>query len=1060
MKTTSSLPRFATLATAAFLAFAAPGETRLPFKHGINIQGLDGYDYSSYHWATYVHGYDATYANIKNRGFDHVRFPVDLRKYYDSGTKQLKSNMSLIDGFLRKIIDNGMYAFLDFHGWNDLNTSVASQKETFLAIWRLVAERYKDWPETLVFELLNEPHTTEGGNLDAAALNSLQAEVIPIIRETNPTRWILAAAADWNSPWTLQDLVLPEDDGRIGVVCHCYAPMEFSHQGATWDGRTTDQVRWSSADHTETGTLGIDKTFRWIEEYKERTGIPVILNEFGVIVHNNNVDMGDVADWVSYMVGKCRAYDVPWSWWEYHLSMGAFTTSQYSYPNGTWVPEIVDNLFPADEAPEYASYADSFDPSGYAKAMEISFPGYAGSTALADFPVLVKLSESIDGFRYADFARPDGDDLRFTDSAGNLIPHEIDTWNSNGVSTVWVKVPSLTAAATITAHYGCALPVRVDPAATWNNGYVGVWHLGESALPLKDSSETSSGFTTECGNGGIRYGDGGVVGGAVNFLEAGKSRMVNAQNRDTLDGFSSFTVEAWTYQTAHATAGILSKRYQNADNASYCFYDNGSKTQINVSSNSTAVGAATLSPPLGEWNHQTYTFDAGTLQGYLNGVPSGAPSTLSVKKINASSGNLHLGNFNRNGFWSADTRNFPGKIDEVRISNVARSADWLQATHDTVMSDGFAVCAVRGVAPPVVAETEGFDNTNRLFTVTGLEAGQTATLEICGDDASSSHDDVATTPSSSHVGGTFTAVADSTGAASFDFPTVPGTLYRYSLSVGGETVASGTFLAGSWDAAGSWFATAPDGSGGIRETGGSWTTPPVLREGGNAFVSGDSAVFSLSAAARAAGDGRVFRAEAAVSYPALSTFASLERLSIGDALAVATPVEDPAGGGTPVWAALLGGGWRILGGAPAPASGAECIVRLEGDFAASSPRVRLSASCDGGASFSPLSDPETGDEWFAPASSGKPGLAGIEAQGALEIASLGGALADGAVAEAGGVRYATLSDALRAAGRGGTVTLLANATAPASLVSGRTILQGGHLLVTFDDFRGTLFLLD
>jgi hypothetical protein len=72
---------------------------------------------------------------------------------------------------------------------------------------------------------------------------------------------------------------------------------------------------------------------------------------------------------------------------------------------------------------------------------------------------------------------------------------------------------------------------------------------------------------------------------------------------------------------------------------------------------------------------------------------------------------------------------------------------------------------------------------------------------------------------------------------------------------------------------------------------------------------------------------------------------------------------------------------------------------------------------------------------------------------------LRGALANAAVAEVDGVRYTSLADALRAAGRGGTVTLLTNATAPASLVQSRTIVTNGHVLVTYDDWIVTLIIM-
>ena len=123
-------------------------------------------------------------------------------------------------------------------------------------------------------------------------------------------------------------------------------------------------------------------------------------------------------------------------------------------------PQALQATVTFDELPEVDDgYADTFDAADYAKELNVTFSGYSG-TALANFPVLVKLSTAIAGFDYADFAWENGGDLRFTDAAGNLLPHEIDTWDENGVSTVWVKVPTLTADATITARYGCATPVR------------------------------------------------------------------------------------------------------------------------------------------------------------------------------------------------------------------------------------------------------------------------------------------------------------------------------------------------------------------------------------------------------------------------------------------------------------------------------------------------------------------------------------------------------------------------------------------------------------------------
>ena len=79
-----------------------------------------------------------------------------------------------------------------------------------------------------------------------------------------------------------------------------------------------------------------------------------------------------------------------------------------------------------------------------------------GEKSATDLPVLVRLSESIDGFKYSDLAS-DGSDLAFGVDDGGVItvyPHEIDTWDPEGESLVWVKVPVLDKDTAFNAYYG------------------------------------------------------------------------------------------------------------------------------------------------------------------------------------------------------------------------------------------------------------------------------------------------------------------------------------------------------------------------------------------------------------------------------------------------------------------------------------------------------------------------------------------------------------------------------------------------------------------------------
>ncbi len=348
--------------------------------------------------------------------------------------------------------------------------------------------------------------------------------------------------------------------------------------------------------------------------------------------------------------------------------------------------------------------ATPLDTSLFVKKLTVTFSGVQSGATLTDFPALVKLSTDIGGFSYSDFKVENGGDLRFADSSGNLIPHEIDTWNPSGVSTVWVKVPSLSQNTKVYAYYGSTYELpAVTAKDVWDENYVGVWHLGESALPMKESSETSSNFTSANG-GAVQYAAEGIVGGSVDFGTSGRSSILNAPDHDALDGFTACTIEVWTFMDAEARSykaggsdvskGLLSKRSGYQVEGSYHLWDIGTGLSVCIASNGTSQTSITgiTDVPSGVWVHQVVTFNAGNVANYKSGAPSGT-GTTPVKKINAGAADLHLGNFQ-----VGDARNFPGKIDEVRISNVSRSAAWVKATYDTISSASFATYEV-GDAP-------------------------------------------------------------------------------------------------------------------------------------------------------------------------------------------------------------------------------------------------------------------------------------------------------------------------------------------------------------------------
>jgi uncharacterized repeat protein (TIGR02543 family) len=364
-----------------------------------------------------------------------------------------------------------------------------------------------------------------------------------------------------------------------------------------------------------------------------------------------------------------------------------------------WVPSPLATV-PASNVTFTAQWIwEDFDVL-FPKSMQVTFGGVQADVSLTNFPALVKLSTAIPGFSYADFMQANGADIRFADADGNLIPHEIDTWDTNGVSTVWVKVPLLAKDTVITAYWGRAgeLPA-VDPKDVWDDDYVGVWHLGEGALPMKESSETSSDFTNSYGTT-IGFAASGIVGGSVDFPTNGTYNALVAPDHDALDGFTKFTIETWTFQDEHkVNAGILAKRKEWNKEAAYCVYDSGDWVPLKVGTNRNAEArwAIHQEQQLGMWNYFAFTADmVGTnknVRVFRNGIKhSWEPTELFLATMPNCESDLYLGNLGAN----KQDNSFNGRIDEVRISKCVRSAEWVKATHDTVTDDSFALYVVNG----------------------------------------------------------------------------------------------------------------------------------------------------------------------------------------------------------------------------------------------------------------------------------------------------------------------------------------------------------------------------
>ena len=381
------------------------------------------------------------------------------------------------------------------------------------------------------------------------------------------------------------------------------------------------------------------------------------------------------------------------------LAAGTYTASLTGLSSSTayWWKIVASNGVDWAETP-VSSFrtAAVLAETDFLKRILITVSGYTGESTLTNFPVLVKLSEGAPvGFDYADCAA-DGADIRFAAADGLVLPHEIESWDTNGTSYVWVRVPCIAGTTTqISLYYGAdssGLPV-VTASDVWSR-YAAVFHGGTAIVDATGNAASIvpgsvSSATT-----------GGKAGGVMSKGSANGFKFSNPVTSGALTSIGNFSFSGWFKKSGGTTLVVLSNkgRQEWAYNGFLALVqpsDNGDYFSVGV-----GVGNSGAHQPAhpgngkgklvtGEWGHLAFGYDksATQLDSYFNGT--NIFSTVSARNI------LDPGKavWSFGGFQDSADNSFQGDMDELRILNGTASADWIKAECDSV-ADSAAFAAL------------------------------------------------------------------------------------------------------------------------------------------------------------------------------------------------------------------------------------------------------------------------------------------------------------------------------------------------------------------------------
>jgi endoglucanase len=295
---------------------------------GINIIGYDPIwdDFSQARFQ------ERHFQRIREGGFRTLRVNLQAFSHMDGSNQLDVVWLSTLDWVISQALANKLTVIVDEHDFTLCAEDLAGCRPRLLAFWEQVAQRYKDTPNQVLFEILNEPN----GQLTTEAWNGLLAEALAIIRKTNPTRNVVIGPAFWNSINSLKDLQLPESDRHIIVTIHYYLPMRFTHQGASWvkEFASLSGVTWGSAEDKHR----VDEDFARAAAWSAQKHRPIFLGEFGAY------DKGEMEYRVrydSYVARKAESHGWAWSYWQFDSDFLA-----YDMANDDWVKPIHKALVP------------------------------------------------------------------------------------------------------------------------------------------------------------------------------------------------------------------------------------------------------------------------------------------------------------------------------------------------------------------------------------------------------------------------------------------------------------------------------------------------------------------------------------------------------------------------------------------------------------------------------------------------------------------------------------------------------------------------------------------
>jgi Concanavalin A-like lectin/glucanases superfamily/Domain of unknown function (DUF2341) len=323
----------------------------------------------------------------------------------------------------------------------------------------------------------------------------------------------------------------------------------------------------------------------------------------------------------------------------------------------------------------------------------------SGANVMANmlqFPMVIRLTGN--NFNFSE-ASADGSDLRFTKSNGQPVPYEIERWDPvAGMAEVWVKVDTVfgnDSSHYIAMFWGASISPKTmvsNGASVFDttDGWAGVWHLPENAPDTLASALYRN--SVENANYGddkvLSNGKTGMIGLGQNFTWLTKASVVPGDRIQVPNASARLkpqqvTLSGWMQVFQSDSSG--SEMASMGDN--YLIRVDSVRVRFVIYTPSSPYYIVCYDSSAdfvdSSWHYYAGSYDGKEARLYVDGaLRSVEPFTLPVDYSRGpdfvmGSHGTHQSKFDLN-----------GNLDEIEVSSVARSADWIKLMYENQRANG------------------------------------------------------------------------------------------------------------------------------------------------------------------------------------------------------------------------------------------------------------------------------------------------------------------------------------------------------------------------------------